>query len=89
MACSPALVLASMLCLQSAEMAKLLGERFHETRVAEGIIGQDGGLLAEFWLDAKDRSWTVTIATAGSNLRCILATGSDWQPVLPDDAPPI
>lgn len=70
---------AQSVCGDRAEILKALAGKYQEVPVAHGIAGQWN--LAELILSPTG-SWTI-LMTQPPNVTCILATGQNWEVLIP------
>jgi hypothetical protein len=63
-------------CGPRADIAKKLNDKFGEVPVAMGIVGNNE---MKFYLDPKDRSWTMMVIDPRGQA-CIVATGNEFGP---------
>jgi hypothetical protein len=68
---------AQVFCGQRPQIVSALGEKYHESRQAMGLVGQEGKGVLELFVSDKG-TWTMLMTTAKGDT-CIVATGLSWQ----------
>lgn len=65
-------------CTTHAEMARVLAERWGESRQSMGLDA--AGAALEVWASAETGTWTITLTRPGGPT-CMVASGQAWEHV--------
>ena len=74
-------VLAQTPCGPTADVLKMISEKYHEAAIGGGTA-QDGKVVISTFANAETGSWTIVVSGADGN-SCIIAAGSDWAASIP------